>query len=653
MSRRGQLMRRRRRGLVLCLGGVALVVGSIFTNGTASADDGSLIVDAVDASSGALAIDVVHTGDSATDAVRLNVDGTDVSPTSVRSFSDQGISRDVMVVLDTSSGLSNGLVQVSKETVVKNLAPGSNSIDRAGLVTIGGNATRRSGLVSSPVQFADSIGTLSPSGTTSLWDGVATAARSFGTDASTQSSRHIVVVAATNDSTSNTSYSEAMAAVRAANARIHVIAIEGGTAPADLLFSMVSQVGGTIQSSNFDGLAGATAKVGTNLANLYRITAPAPSARPDQVVPLTVTWGPLNAEVGYEPGTLNVGTDALRALVVDDGVIDGLLSSSLVKYFIVALGCAAAGMVTYSIASMLGRRSERLSFALRHYDGFTVDVPYEDDNPNESFAKTEILKRAVAITGDFAQKQGVLTKVEDLLERADLPLRPAEALFFYVSIVIVTIVAATLLSGDVFVMLICGILAILGPKFFVSFRAKRRAKKFVAQLPDMLTLLAGTLRAGYSIAQGFEAISKEIDGPMGKELRRIMAEARLGRPLEEALDASAVRVKSEDFGWAVMAIRIQREVGGNLAELLLTVADTMTQRERLRRDVNSLTAEGRMSAIILGMLPPGMGLVMMAMNPEYIGRLFEDALGLGMLGAGLVAMLIGFAWMKKIITIEI
>ena len=155
------------------------------------------------------------------------------------------------------------------------------------------------------------------------------------------------------------------------------------------------------------------------------------------------------------------------------------------------------------------------------------------------------------------------------------------------------------------------------------------------------------------IGQGFEAVSKEVDGPMGQELRRIMAESRLGRPLEEALDAAAVRVKSDDFGWAVMAIRIQREVGGNLAELLLTVADTMTQRERLRRDVASLTAEGRMSAIVLGCLPPGLGAVMMAMNPKYISKLFEGGIGYFLIGGAVVAMLVGFAWMKKIVSIEI
>jgi tight adherence protein B len=175
----------------------------------------------------------------------------------------------------------------------------------------------------------------------------------------------------------------------------------------------------------------------------------------------------------------------------------------------------------------------------------------------------------------------------------------------------------------------------------------------LALLPDTLQLLSSTLRAGYSMMQGVEAVSQEVSEPMGKELRRVVTEARLGRPLEESLEGVSERMGSADFAWAVMAIRIQREVGGNLSELLLTVAETMTQRERLRRDIRALTAEGRMSAYVLGGLPLGLGLVLYVLNPEYIGTLFDRTMGQVMLAAGLVMMLVGFAWMSKIIKIEI
>lgn len=153
--------------------------------------------------------------------------------------------------------------------------------------------------------------------------------------------------------------------------------------------------------------------------------------------------------------------------------------------------------------------------------------------------------------------------------------------------------------------------------------------------------------------QGVEAVSEEAAEPMGKELRRVVTEARLGRPLEESLDGVAERMGSADFGWAVMAIRIQREVGGNLSELLMTVAETMTQRERLRRDVAALTAEGRISAYVLGALPVGLGVFLYLINPDYVGKLFDDSLGQIMLGGSILAMAAGFAWMFKIIKIEI
>lgn len=140
---------------------------------------------------------------------------------------------------------------------------------------------------------------------------------------------------------------------------------------------------------------------------------------------------------------------------------------------------------------------------------------------------------------------------------------------------------------------------------------------------------------------------------MGKELRRVITEARLGRDIEDAMESVAERMDSPDFAWAVMAVRIQREVGGNLSELLLTVADTMVHRDRLRRDVAALTAEGKISAIILGLLPIGLGAFMWLSNPTYMAPLSETGLGQGLLGAAVVSAGIGFIWMKKTISIEI
>ncbi len=253
-----------------------------------------------------------------------------------------------------------------------------------------------------------------------------------------------------------------------------------------------------------------------------------------------------------------------------------------------------------------------LTAALRPYS----ESSHGDEGERQGQAQTALIQRAVELTEQFAERQGFLTKVEGALERANLPLRAAEAIFFYAASVAVLTALVLVTARNLVVTLIAFTVLALLPPAVLNQLAARRQKQFRAQLPDMLQLLAGTLRAGYSMMQGVEAVSQECAEPMGRELRRVVTEARLGRPLEDALDGVAKRMGSRDFAWAVMAIRIQREVGGNLSELLMTVADTMTQRERLRRDIRALTAEGRMSAIVLGVLTPGLALVMLSINPR-------------------------------------
>jgi tight adherence protein B len=128
---------------------------------------------------------------------------------------------------------------------------------------------------------------------------------------------------------------------------------------------------------------------------------------------------------------------------------------------------------------------------------------------------------------------------------------------------------------------------------------------------------------------------------------------RLGRGPEEALADCAERMQSTDLGWTVMAIKIQREVGGNLAELLDTVADTMQKRERIRREVRALTAEGRMSAVILSLVAPVAGLALYLVSPKYMQGLFDDPIGLAALIIAGVLAVVGFFWLRKIIDIEV
>ena len=143
----------------------------------------------------------------------------------------------------------------------------------------------------------------------------------------------------------------------------------------------------------------------------------------------------------------------------------------------------------------------------------------------------------------------------------------------------------------------------------------------------MLQLLGTTLRSGFSILQGLTTVSQQLSDPIGKDMRHVVAEARLGRSLVDALSEVAQRVRSDDFEWVVTAIGIQREVGGNLAELLDIVADTMIARARIRGEAQTLTAEGRIGAAVISILPIAIGFFVYAVNPSYISPLFHQAFG--------------------------
>ncbi len=191
------------------------------------------------------------------------------------------------------------------------------------------------------------------------------------------------------------------------------------------------------------------------------------------------------------------------------------------------------------------------------------------------------------------------------------------------------------------------------PPFALKTVVKMRRKKFVKQLPDALATLAGSLRAGRSLGQALEALAREMPAPIGRELRKVVAEVRLGRKVSDALDDAVERVGSPDFRWAVLAMQIQAEVGGNLAELLDRVGETMRARSRLKGEVKALTAEGRASAMMLVIMPPALGVVMYAANPEYMKPMFTQTAGHIMLGISVVMIVAGFFWMKKVVTIDV
>lgn len=261
--------------------------------------------------------------------------------------------------------------------------------------------------------------------------------------------------------------------------------------------------------------------------------------------------------------------------------------------------------------------------------------------------------RLMGLIGAVASKGGFEAAIRAELEKAGLPLRPVEYMTLHASLVVVLGVAAQVIGGSVVVSICVAVLLALVPILVLSMLGTRRTEAFQAQLPDVLGLIAGSLRAGWGLLQAVGIVVNEMPPPAGPEFGRVVTEARLGLPLEDALAKMAERVGSEDFKWAVTAITIQREVGGNLAEVLDIVAETVRERAALRREISSLTSEGRLSAWILIILPFVEGLVLSLVNPGYIGRLLAEPLGLVAAVIAALMLIVGAIWLRSIVNIEV
>jgi tight adherence protein B len=253
----------------------------------------------------------------------------------------------------------------------------------------------------------------------------------------------------------------------------------------------------------------------------------------------------------------------------------------------------------------------------------------------------------------FAVATGFNARLDERLEQAGMPILAGEFVALTTLCgVLGAVFAAVILQNVIFVLLLAGVAALFPYIWMLRTKSKRQSR-LVDQLADTLSILASSLRAGYSFLQALDTVSKEIGEPSAGEFQRVVAEIRLGRPVEDAMIAMAVRVGSDDLKWAVIAINVQRQVGGNLAEVLDIVATTVRERAYVQRQVKTLSAEGRLSVWILSALPFFILLYISIVNAEYVEPLFTTTPGIALLGAGGIMMGLGIFVMSRMVKIDV
>jgi tight adherence protein B len=257
-----------------------------------------------------------------------------------------------------------------------------------------------------------------------------------------------------------------------------------------------------------------------------------------------------------------------------------------------------------------------------------------------------------------AIKNKVLSKQKNeslaiILQRAGLPLKPEEYILFqWISMALCGGVLLLVTNQTLF-LLVGVILGFFLPKMWVKKKERQRLAKFNDGLEDMITTVIGSLRAGFSFAQSLMAVVDESEEPIKEEIETLLKEMQYGTSMEDALNHLKERVPSGDLDLLIQSVLIQRQVGGNLATVLGTIVQTIRDRNRIQRQVRTLTAQGRMSGLVIGFLPVGIALVLYLIQPSYIGTLFHDTIGLISVGVAVILGSIGLVLIRKITTIEV
>lgn len=540
-----------------------------------------------------------------------------------------------VLLVDVSFSMSGEPIAEARRAVLKFI----DTVDpraKLALVTFSTNVRVVSGFTQDHDTLRDQVRRLDVEAETALYDGLGQAVALLRGKPPEQ--RNIVLLSDGADTASRSSGAQVVRAARRASARVFAVALESPEFSGGALRVFARATGGRfIKAAAAVNLTAIFEGLAETLVSAYEISVVDPDPAASSVE--------LNVALRHLGGTLS-GGDAFELDVPPPERPRRVLPSLPIPMpLLLLLVFGAAGGAGYLLVEFVQRRrtpGERVAW-------YSTPGLAEED---AEIIRAQVLDRAKALATELAQRAGYLERIESEIETAGLKWKPGELIIGSVALSIIGFGAGLILGSAVYGVVL-GAVGLVGPFGFARYKASARRRAFYEQLPDVLLLISGALRAGYSLQQALEAAAQDSAPPAAEELQRTMAEVRLGGPLDDALDALAARLGIIDLHWTVLAIRIQREVGGNLAEIMEIISETIRERERLRRHLSALTAEGKLSAWVLGLLPFVLAGVLYIQSRDYLALLWTTRTGLFMMAGAGVMMAIGVVWMRKIINIEV
>ncbi|SED34930.1 tight adherence protein B [Nocardioides exalbidus] len=571
--------------------------------------------------------------------VYVELNGSTVEATA-KLVDDGDIERSTVIVLDASNSMKGQGKFAAATTAITAFLDSAPDDVAIGLVAFAGEVTTTLSPTIDHAAVRDALADVTLGKGTNVYDAIVEGVKLLDQPGA----RNLLVLSDGADTGSDMTLDVATIAAQEADVVVDVVSLVQG-AKSDELSTVATETNGSIIPADPTALTSVFNERADALAQqlLVSFEAPAGSGADANLDVVIKADGTDYHDTAF--ATLGPGFD------VPDVVKSGksLIGNTGMLIGAGALAIGLFGLLATAFISAGDNRSQSVRQLEAYFNGAGGA---QDGKKKRKATNTADLKgSAVSVANKFVSAD-LETRISQRLSGAGSPLTASEWVLVHVGVVFASGVVGILMGG-IALSFFFVILGAIVPWFYLKFRHGRRLSKFNGQLAQTLGLMAGGLQAGLSLPQAVDTVVREGHEPMAGELRRALVEQRLGVDITEALDGVAERMESDDFSWVVMAVRIQREVGGNLAEILHTVADTLREREYLRRQVKALSAEGRLSGYILTGLPPLIFFYMTFANPEYVALLYTTVPGYIILALALFLLGLGSFAMAKLATVEV
>ncbi|WP_052336307.1 type II secretion system F family protein [Nocardioides alkalitolerans] len=590
------------------------------------------------------------------DAVGVTLDGQEAETTaSYAADAAAPIRRTAVLAIDTSLSMEGDRIEAAEaaarvfvETLPDDVLVGVVTFDGVARTDLAPTLDRAAAL--------DAVSDLDLDSDTALYDGALAAVELTGTDGL----RQVLVLSDGEDSVGG-SLPATVAVLQEAGVTVDAVALDQDSTESAALSQLSAATGGSVVAADPESLESVFSAQAEVIANQLVLDVTVPPGVDGATAPIAITLGAdqgaFAASALAPLGDLGFAAEEETPTSAAPVASDDMVVPSWVLY--AGVGVFGLGLLLVLVL-LVPRRAGPVSAADRvtsyaeAMDAISVTHGGKEATGGRRDADAALTQAKDAATQVLRRNQGLEARISARLEGAGSALKPAEWLLVHVGVFLAAGVVGLLIGGgNLLVGILFLVLGAVGPWMYLGVKRSRRQKAFGAALPDTLQLISTSLSAGLSLAQSCDTVSREARDPVASEFKRVLVETRLGVALDDALADVADRFDSKDFRWAVMAIRIQREVGGNLAELLDTVAGTMREREYLRRQVDALAAEGKLSAWVIGGLPPAFLLYLLLVQRDYVLPMFTEPRGWVLLGLALLLLSTGVFWMSRMVKVKV